>query len=902
MQIFIYSHTHWDREWYLSQNQFQYRLIRTVDEIIDLLEQDNAFNTFVLDGQTSVIDDYLELRPERRQCLADLIAARRLIIGPWFTMPDIFLPDGEALIRNLARGWNECRKWGADFVNVGYVPDSFGHIEQMPQLLRGFGIDNFVFSRGRPQALAPSQREFTWESPDGSQVLAWHLPGSYIAAHFLPNSATEPELLKQRITAIINSYANSAYADIVLLPHGIDHCWIQRDIGQILRDLPQLMPEHTFHHGDIATALNAWKSRPQPELDTYRGQLRGYLGANELHGTLSSRIDTKINNEFAQAYLENLAEPLDALAGDYGKAATPWFFGKAWTRLFQNHAHDSICGCSVDRVHTDVNCRFRETLELAIDLADSALDYLNNNARRDGEMTMAVFAGLSGGRQVVPFVLRSAGALPEQISWQDECGNIYAGQINSCTAMHVKHTNAGNDYWECRGAVLLPDLRSCELRRLQLSTQPAPTLTPAVVATADSLDNGIVRVEVNADGSLNLTDRRTGRTITNTHVFAQDADIGGGYHFEAVPDDCRRTTSGGSARIECISAGKISAGLRIATRLRVPASYDRQQQCRSSEMVDLELSTEISLHAGDDMLHCRTTLGNTARHQRLRLCLNTGCATQSVEADAAFAVHRNSPDKWPADPQHNFHPMRSFVHLDADNGGIAFIGRGLHEYEIVPTASQTTLEITLLRSVDFVHQCCTWETPEAQMLGNHVFDYALLLSGAGADSVAARAAVFRNRAIAEVHGDLSLNPQPQQAHATVGYYRRANDTLVPVDSNRSSWKRIHSQRDGWRRLEPERFCPLPIPRRIVPFQLHGGNLLVSAYKRADDGIGNILRFWNASDHSRNACLRSADANSRLQRCDLREVNLDANGGSLGELNLKLRAYEIVSVRISPGDA
>jgi len=395
MRVFIYSHTHWDREWYLSQTQFQYRLVRTVDEILEVLESTDSFTQFVFDGQTSILEDYLEVRPERADDLRRLISTGRLSIGPWFTMPDIFLPDGESLIRNLARGWADCRHWGAPFPNVGYVPDSFGHVEQMPQILRGVGIDNFEFSRGLPQELERRpdfRREFFWEAPDGSRVLAIHLPSGYHGGMFLP-PVSDPQGLVARIEKLIEQSAARTWApDCALVPHGIDHCWLQRDIGEILEALRRLMPEVEVHHGSLQDFVDACQQEVQIQpLNVYQGQLRGFLGSGELHGTLSSRVDNKQANEQAQMHLESLAEPLDAVSQRWGRSGAAPFLSRAWRYVLHCHAHDSICGCSQDRVHDDVNARLRQATELGIDIADGPLDYLNNDALRDGVPT--AFAG-----------------------------------------------------------------------------------------------------------------------------------------------------------------------------------------------------------------------------------------------------------------------------------------------------------------------------------------------------------------------------------------------------------------------------------------------------------------------------------------------------------------------------
>ena len=902
MKVFIYSHTHWDREWYLSQNQFQFRLIRTVDEILDVLRAENSFNVFVLDGQTCVLEDYLELRPEQRPLLMELIRAGKLAVGPWYTMPDTFLPDGESLIRNLVRGHRDCAAFGARYPNVGYVPDSFGHIEQLPQILRGVGIDNFVFSRGRPAAIAlgdEHKREFLWRAPDGSTVYAWHLPGGYTAGNFLPGPA-QPEELRTRIEQQIASFAGSHRPDVVLVPHGIDHCWLQRDIPEILDALPALFPDVEFHHGSLEDALDEWKRAVPDGLETYEGQLRGRLQIPELHSTLSSRIDNKLMNEEAQAHIEALAEPLDAMAARFGKATSAHFLRKAWRLICQNHAHDSICGCSQDRVHEDVNRRFREAIELGIDIADSALDYLNNAARRTASPTLIAFAGLNAGHRIVDLVLRSDQPPTGSECFRDGDGRVCPIQFDTVDHILARHTNGEQRYYECRGCTQLPQLAPGEVRKLALSTVrcPAEIGTPGVRCTPNSLENGSIRATVNPDGTLDLEDLVTGRSVRQTHYFVQETDVGGGYHFEPLPGGRRHDTRGHGAETSVVTSGPLRAVLEVATRLEVPQRFDRATGEHVGRTT-VPIVSRLALGPDTDVLRVTTTIRNTARNQRIRLALPTGMATTTVAADASFAVHANSPDRWPAEERQSFHPMRSFVDISEGDGGLAFIGKGLHEYEIVPTPAGTRLEVTLLRSVDFVLLCSTWETPEAQLERVLRFEYALQLHAGDwrEGRVPNAAAVFRCPAITEMHGDARWS-RDREPHATIGYYTlNENGREVPVNTNRSAWKSINAARDGWRRVEPDRFVGVSVPERIVPFGLEGECLVVSAFKQAEDGNGEVLRFWSHADALQSVRVSGRDPSSRITRTDLLERPLPDQPPQTGRASLQVRPFEIVTLRI-----
>ncbi|MCF7855697.1 MAG: hypothetical protein K9N51_12930 [Candidatus Pacebacteria bacterium] len=902
-KVFMYSHTHWDREWYLSQTQFQYRLIRTLDEIVEVLLADNSFETFVLDGQTSIVEDYLDLRPERRELLTQLISDGKIVIGPWFTMPDMFLPDGEALVRNLLRGYRDCRAFGGRFPNTGYVPDSFGHIEQVPQILRGVGIDNYVFSRGRPASIAQDRgwkREFIWQAPDGSKLFALPICTSYTEGKYLPGP-DNPETLRERVQKVIDLERNSHRTDIALLPHGADHSWLQRNVAEIIDAIPRLMPEIEFHHGSLQDAVDAWKGAIPDGLSTYSGQLRGRLTLQELHGTLSSRIDNKLMNESAQMHLENLAEPLHAVAHMFGRQSTPWFFKKAWELLFQNHAHDSICGCSRDRVHTDVNTRFREVIELSTDIADSALDYLNSPARRDAVPTLIVYAGLNGGNQVVDFLIKLEEKPDGQCCFADESGTRHCLQWTSMIPLKVQHGEAFLHYWECRGCVYIPDLKPCEVRKLVFRAGQSGTLPcPGVETIADnSLTNGLLQVHVNANGTVNLRNAKTGWTAKNTHYFVQEGDQGGGYHFEPIPNDHRRDTREQKAEVKVLAKGPLRGRVEVSTKLRVPARLDHKTGKRTGQRT-LPVQTIFTVEAGSPLVKCHTCIENTAGNQRIRLALPTGLNTRTVHADASFAVHANAVDKWPADAGQNFHPMRNFVSIHEQENGLAFLGKGLHEYEIVPTNAGTRLEVTFLRSFDFVMLCCTWATPEAQLMRPLDYDYALTLHERDWNKaqLPGLAAAFRNPPVALVHGDFAF-PNEHEPHTTVGYYAQLPDGEIPVDSNRSTWKLYNAHRDGWRRVERERFVQGEIDNRILPFEIDGSKLVISAFKESEDGNGQILRFWSYEGTPQTVCVRASTPNANLVRCNLLEQPQSTTESNSGSLELTIKPFEIATVKMTP---
>src|SRR4051794_24662832 len=175
----IVPHTHWDREWYQPFEPFRLRLARALDDLLDVLDRDPEFTTFTLDGQSVILEDYVALHPEREEHLRRHLASGRLVAGPAYVLPDEFLAPQEALVRNFLIGSQVARRFGARPMPVGYQPDPFGHVAQLPQILRGFGISSLLFWRGIGEDGEGMGSLCAWLGPDGSRVLGVRLLGGY---------------------------------------------------------------------------------------------------------------------------------------------------------------------------------------------------------------------------------------------------------------------------------------------------------------------------------------------------------------------------------------------------------------------------------------------------------------------------------------------------------------------------------------------------------------------------------------------------------------------------------------------------------------------------------------------------------------------------------------------------
>lgn len=377
--IHLVSHTHWDREWYLTFQQFRLKLVYLIDSLLEILECDPQYRHFMLDGQTIVLEDYLAIRPEREEELREYIRQGRILIGPWYILPDEFLVSPEAHIRNLLEGDRVARRFGPKMM-VGYIPDTFGHIGQMPQILRGFGLETAVVWRG--MAYAPC--EILWESPDGSRVLTANLRDSYSNAASILNGGGG-EAFAREVCHRRDTLAPHAKAEHILLMHGTDHMLPQPETTTALRAAEGLLDGDRIIHSTLPAYLEAVRAGTRPEdLPVITGELRDSRRQQLLPGVLSTRVWIKQRNHACETLLEKWAEPFSTVAeliaadlpGARRLRRPVAVLREAWRLLMQCHPHDSICGCSIDQVHEEMRPRFDQVEQMGEEITRQSLEAL----------------------------------------------------------------------------------------------------------------------------------------------------------------------------------------------------------------------------------------------------------------------------------------------------------------------------------------------------------------------------------------------------------------------------------------------------------------------------------------------------------------------------------------------
>ena len=400
--LHVVSHTHWDREWYKTFQQFRLQLVHLVDNLLIILDDVPEYQHFMLDGQTIVLEDYLQVRMANLPRLQNYIQEKRVLIGPWYILPDEFLVSPESLVRNLLIGKDICQLFGQRMM-VGYIPDPFGHLSQLPQVLNGFHMDTACLWRGVPDG---SPTLFTWQAPDGSSVLLAHIYDGY--GNIADWPASDPDQSVHRLNAEADKLQPYNPGSHFLMMRGSDHLEPRPELPEHLRYFNQhnQADRHAIHStlpGYLA-ALSDEISERNITLQTLQGELRDPHKAHILPAVLSSRMWIKQRNHYAQNLLERWVEPFSTWAElqTRGNAAfTPptqhqkssriadpgSVVHQAWKLLISNHPHDSICGCSIDATHNDMISRFDQVDQIGEELTNQSLDALSLeiNTSREGE-------------------------------------------------------------------------------------------------------------------------------------------------------------------------------------------------------------------------------------------------------------------------------------------------------------------------------------------------------------------------------------------------------------------------------------------------------------------------------------------------------------------------------------
>ena len=784
--IHLVPHTHWDREWYRPFQSFRMQLVDLVDRVLDMLEAEPAF-AFTLDGQLATIDDYLEIRPDQADRIRGHVESGRLAIGPWQILMDEFLVSGETLVRNLERGWARAEDFGGP-MRVGYLPDMFGHVAQMPQILRRAGLADAVVWRGIPGAI--DRHAFRWESPDGSWVRAEYLPAGYGNAAYLFAVPEALEPAAERFAAWAEPWFG---ADPVLAMYGTDHTAPVPELAGLVSRLNEVQAAARMRISTLAQYIDG--VRPLTAADPcWRGEMRSGARANVLMGVASARIDIKQAAGRAERALERYAEPLTALhvAPDAWPTA---FLRLAWGKVIENSAHDSICGCSIDPVVAQVLVRFAEAEQVATTLARRAAVAVATSAPR-GSLTVlnpspVRRAGLVESELRIPQAWSSVSlelpdgtrvptqelARKEPVLFDaelrgDEADDLFRRfhgreifdhawngyRIDDRTITFEVDSDPDPVWLDVDGlrAEVIEAMQSAPdaswririvatPRRTLAAMVPAPALGWTAVRAVEGdtaleqpvtvdedarrLSNGLITVQVQADGTLELK-TADGVRAAGIGRIVDGGDVGDSYNYGPPPDDVRIDTPTETA-VEAILRGPVRGAFSIRRRYDWHSGAAADGSARSDGAISTEVVTEIELRAGEPFLRVTVAFDNRSDDHRVRFHAPLPHRATTSHAEGQFAVVERGLT---AEGGYREEPLATYpAHGWVDAGGLGVLLDHLSEYELTENGAEIAL--TVLRSTGLISRNDhpfrqdpagpELAIPDAQMRGRWRMSFAL---------------------------------------------------------------------------------------------------------------------------------------------------------------------------------
>ncbi|MCE0826335.1 alpha-mannosidase [Buttiauxella sp. A2-C2_NF] len=747
--VHLVQHTHWDREWYFTENDSKAVLYYFMDDIFQRLEEDKTLGPFVLDGQTVVIEDYLSVAPHQETRLRQLIGQGRIVIGPWYTQSDFLVVGAESITRNLLLGHADCQCFGGT-MPIGYVPDSFGQSAQLPMFLQQFAIDYAVIWRGWSEHNV-AHSEFSWQAADGSKVTAAVLPWGYGCAKWLPDN---PQTAQKTLEPILEKQARFSLTDHVLLPNGNDQSPFEYRVPAMLEQLNPQQDDYRFVRSSFSQFFQALESA-NVTLPVYQGEFLSPKYMRIHRGIFSTRIDIKQLNARLERTLSQHLEPLLAVNWRLGLPYPQHAVDNIWREAMKSHAHDSIGGCNSDRVNAMVKNRLESGLEMANQLID-----LNMKMLAEG------ITAQQDGKKIIIFNAHpqmSAGLLELTIFTPEQDFRVVDSEGKECRWQIVEEgrqdmsiivqelSNSTETTWYRKCCLLLEvaNIPACGYQTLYLQ-EGINAGFEQQAKSINKLENAWLRLEVDEQGILTLTDKRSQQSYHNILQLVDGGDAGDNYNYSPPFDDWLINSNGFLTSISG-TQGALQSALMLSWKIAVPQDLAARREQRADAVLDITMT--ITLADSNAWLDVAISVNNTVRDHRLQVLLPTAAQSHIHFADQPFGLieRQNLPsemavwqdEQWTEAPV-ALYPMQSQVMMYDAQRGLCTVTEGLREYQI-PQNRQDVIAVTLLRSVGWLGQAnmpyrpgrasgMVLPSPDSQIQGMRHFKLSVLAMNHGADN------------------------------------------------------------------------------------------------------------------------------------------------------------------------
>ncbi len=698
-KLHVISNTHWDRDWVYPFQETRLLLLEFMDNLLDLLENDPKFNSFLMDSQTIAVEDYLDMRPEREAQVKKFVKAGRLIVGPWYTLPEEYIVNGESLVRNLVVGHRYAAGWGK-VSKLGYTPFSYGQTSQMPQIYQGFDIDTIIFYRG----INTKKSEYILEGPDGSRLVGcrfgalsrfsyyfyvyrmarygmgrdewWYdwdrgaLPfrlnnENYPNGHYYPldpaNEKLDESVLPKQLKKLIEDESKHFSTSHIACMQGFD-CSSpdprERELIELSKPIVEEMG-HEIFQDTLENFMLDMRKELGDGVEVLTGESRspGATGkwTNLMGDVISSRTKIKRRNAMSEMLIQRYAEPFSALGWTVGGEYMKSSIDLAWKYLLQNHPHDDICGGGVDQMEKDMMYRFDQADIISqgvgrrglaaiqkqidnrdVDINESVVTVFNPSPfRRSEVVTMTVDLPDKSGYKGFAIKNDSGEALPFVELKREPFGTLVRNLEDISLQLRSQRVHLHIPVDD----VPAYGYKTYFVTRENEDLNKAPFMDKEAYQRK-GMENEYLKVELNDDGSLNIHDKVSGHTFENQHYF-EDSGESGNPWIHMVPEQNEIiTTQRKIAEIELVEKSDLLTRYKITYALMIPVGLEGEDGSyrRSGETTNMVIESLLTLRKGQRWLEVHTKVDNPAEHHRLRVMFPTNINVAVSAAEAAFDV------------------------------------------------------------------------------------------------------------------------------------------------------------------------------------------------------------------------------------------------------------------------
>jgi len=795
-QCHFISNTHWDREWRFSMQRTRHMLVYMMDMLLDIFEKEPEFKSFHLDSQTVPIQDYLEIRPEKKETVAKLIKGKKLLVGPWYCLPDGFSVSGESLVRNLLLGHKMAKEMG-HVSKTGYSPFGWGQISQMPQIYKGFGINFAAFYRGVSTEAAPNS-EYIWQGADGTRIVAsrlamrprynvWYViqrpaywqqkdennrvipwscgsgPFKFVGEQYKDFDAqySRPKFMydKTSIPARAKQAMEEQDGDWTT-PHRFWSCGHDsscpdiREVQMIKDCNDALKGQAEVFHSTFEEFQKQILENVSDDLPVSEGEMRYYSDSkvtSPLFGwIISARMDVKMDNFKTERKLMQYAEPLAVYAGMLGATYPQGFLDNAYNWLLQNHGHDSIGGCSRGIISDDMLFRARQSREIADCVAERALldiaGTVDYSQHMDEQLALFVYNPAPFKRDEIASVKLEIPREMESGSFEivDENGQKADIQIldSDDSLFVVQSPNDTANTFLTKQYQAIVQLKSVPATGYKtffvkpIAKDKVNNARPASMVTGiNAMENEFLRVAINSNGTMTITDKQTNQVYDRMGYFRDTAEVGNPWQHKDVENMPAMTTISENARINLIRDGALETAFKVSIDWQLPECRTADDKARSKNTKTVKIVNTITLRKEQKWVDITTEVDNTVEDHYLQVAFPSGITAETAFAQGQFDVLERSV-KLPysedyREPPQTEQPMNSFIDITDGNNGLAILNEGMKAYEATDQ-DQPELRLTLLRAFP-LRICVTTEMTDysqidksSQCLGTHKFHYAVM--------------------------------------------------------------------------------------------------------------------------------------------------------------------------------